>query len=201
MKYEFIAIDLQNDFTTEGGGHYKHRPAVAFLKEHIFPYFKEHNVKVNEIISDYRAPRPGDKDKSCVPGTYGYESIVPREIVKSQWIKCMNSPLWTRDNAGVASGKPGLPRQDVTGFTKWLEESVGNRDEVTPVLFGLTADCCVMSTAQELNWRGYYPLVIKEGVEHYSGNPSDTESVLKSPFSNWAKVITWDELKGKLEAH
>src|SRR3989344_5625301 len=112
MKYEFIAIDLQNDFTTEGGGHYKPRPAISFLKERIFPYFKEQSIKVNEIISDYRAPRPGDKDKSCVPGTWGYESIVPKEIVKSQWIKCMNSPLWTRDNAGDPEKIAGLPYQD-----------------------------------------------------------------------------------------
>ena len=83
MKYQFLAVDLQNDFTTEGGKHYIKRPCVNFLKENIFPFFKEKSIKINEIISDYRQPRPGDRDESCVPGTWGYESIVPKEIVKS----------------------------------------------------------------------------------------------------------------------
>src|SRR3989344_8720224 len=134
MKYEFIAVDLQNDFTSEGGLHYRKHECVNFLNSTLFPYLKDHNIKINEIVSDYRQPRPGDNDESCVPGTWGYESIVPTDIVKSQWIKCMNSPLWTRDNAGVKDNKPGLPRQDVAGFTNWLETNIGKRDEVTPIL-------------------------------------------------------------------
>lgn len=198
MKYQFLSVDLQNDFASEGGSHYKARPSINFDKEVLFPFFKEKNIEISEIISDYRQPRPGDRDESCVPGTWGYESIVPKEIVKSQWIKCMNSPIWIRDNIGDPNKTAGLPYQDTKGFGEWLKENIGKPGEVTPVLFGLTIDCCVLSTLQELNWRGYYPLVLKEAVDHYLGTEEAKETVLKTPINNWADVITWDELKAKL---
>lgn len=196
--YSLLAIDLQNDFTTEGGLHYKVRPSVQFLNEKLFPFLKEHNIKINEIISDYRQPRPGDRGEGCVPGTWGSESIVPKEIVKAQWIKCMNSPLWTRENIGSPDKTPGIPYQDTKAFGEWAENNIGKPDEVVPVLFGLTIDCCVLSTLQELNWRGYYPLVIREGVDHYSGSEKDKEAVMGSAVENWAEVVRWDDLKGKI---
>jgi len=198
MKIALLAVDLQNDFTTQGGSHYVKRSCVNFLKEKAFPFLKEKGIKVGEIISDYRQPRPGDRDGSCVPGTWGYESIVPRDLVKAQWIKCMNSPIWVRENIGNPDKKAGLPYQDTKAFGEWLEINIGKPDEVTPVLFGLTIDCCVLSTLQELNWRGYYPQVIKEGVDHYLATKKAKEAVLKTPIPNWADIVLWEELKVKL---
>lgn len=198
MKYSLLAVDLQNDFASEGGSHYKVRPSIKFDKEALFPFLKEKNIKINEIVSDYRQPRPGDRDECCVPGTWGYESIVPKDLVKAQWIKCMNSPIWIRENIGNPDKVAGLPYQDTEKFGKWLEENIGKSDEVTPVLFGLTIDCCVLSTLQELNWRGYYPLVIKEAVDHYLATEEAKEAVLKTPIPNWADVVTWEEVKAKL---
>lgn len=195
MKYQFLSVDLQNDFATEGGKHYKIRPSVNFNKEVFFPFLKEKDIEIGEIISDYRQPRPGDRDESCIPGTWGYESIVPKELVKSQWIKCMNSPIWIRENIGDGAKEPGAPYQDTKTFSEWLDKNIGKAKEVTPVVFGLTIDCCVLSTLQELNWRGYYPLVLREGVDHYSGTKADKEAILKSPISNWAEVIGWEDLK------
>ena len=83
MNYQFLAVDLQNDFASEGGKHYKIRPSINFDKDVLFPFLKQKNIKISEIISDYRQPRPGDRDHSCVPSTWGYESIVPKELVKS----------------------------------------------------------------------------------------------------------------------
>ncbi|MFA5157873.1 MAG: hypothetical protein WC451_01615 [Patescibacteria group bacterium] len=198
MKYKILAIDIQNDFATEGGKHYTHKPSVDFLKSKILPFLKEKGIKIAEIVSDYRQPRPGDADESCVPGTWGYESVVPKEFVGGQWIKCMNSPIWTRDNAGDTSKEPGLPRQDTIGFGKWLEENIGKPSEVTPVLIGLTIDCCVLSTAQELNWRGHYPVVVKEGVDHYTGKQEMKEKIFETPLPNWADAVDWEEIKNKL---
>lgn len=198
MQYKFLAVDLQNDFTTKGGKHYKPQPCVQFLKEILFPLFKERNIEISEIVSDYRQPRPGDRDESCVPGTWGYESIVPKEIVASRWIKCMNSPIWIRENIGNPEKKAGFPYQDIKAFGKWLDKNIGKREEAIPVLFGLTIDCCVLSTLQELNWRGYYPLVIKEGVGHYLATEEAKESVLKTPIPNWAEVVTWKELRVRI---
>ncbi len=196
--YKFLSVDLQNDFASEGGSHYKIRPSINFDKEVLFPFLKGKNIQVSEIISDYRQPRPGDRDESCVPGTWGYESIVPKEIVKSQWIKCMNSPIWIRENIGDTNKTAGLPYQDTKAFGEWLDKNIGKPGESIPVLFGLTIDCCVLSALQELSWRGYEPVVLKDAVDHYKGTEDAKEAVLKTPINNWAEVITWDELKSKI---
>ena len=199
QNYSLLAVDLQKDFTDEGGKHFTPKASIVFLETVLFPFLKEGNIKINEIISDYRQLRPGDRDHSCIPGTWGYESIVPSEFVKARWIKCMNSPIWTRENIGDPNKTPGLPYQDPVKFGNWLKENIGEAGEIRPVVFGLTIDCCVLSTLQELSWRGYYPFVLKEGVDHYSGKTEDKEAVLKTPVSNWAQVIRWEDLKLALD--
>lgn len=198
-QYKLIGIDLQNDFAEREGLFFVHGIATTFIKTNIFPFLDSKNIKINEIISDYRQPRPGDRGDCCHPGEWGYESIIPRNIVNSVWIKCMNSPIWVRDGIGQADMKAGLPYQDTEGFADWLKENVGDHNLVTPVLFGLTVDCCVLSTAQELSWRGYSPLVIKEGVAHANGKSTDRDKILETPLPNWANVISWEELKKELQ--
>ena len=198
MDIRFLAVDLQNDFATEGGKHYTPKASVKFVNDTLIPFLREHNIKISEIVSDYRQPRPGDRGTGCVPRTWGYESIIPKELVKSQWIKCMNSPIWTRENIGDPAKVPGLPYQDPKAFGEWLEKNIGKPNEVKPVLFGLTIDCCVLSTLQELSWRGYYPLVLKEGVDHYDGKIEDRDAVLKIVAPNWAEVIDWHKLQDQL---
>lgn len=197
-KYVFIAVDIQNEFASEGGKFYTPKPSIKFLRETLFPSLREKDIKVNEIISDYRQPRPGDRGDGCYPGQWGYQSIVPSDLRKSLWVKCMNSPVWVRENIGDPDKKPGLPYPDPERFNKWLKENVGGPGNTIPILFGLTIDCCVLSTAQELDWRGYYPLVIREGVDHASGKIKDRDDVLRTPVNNWAKVASWKNLKSKL---
>ena len=108
MDTRFLSVDLQNDFAVEGGKHYSPKPSIAFLKETLFPFLKNKSIKISEIVSDYRQPRPGDLDESCVPDTWGYESVVPKELVKARWIKCMNSPIWVRDNIGNPGEHRGI---------------------------------------------------------------------------------------------
>lgn len=198
MPIKFLSVDLQNDFTSEGGKHYTPKASIKFLQEIFFPFIKERGIKISEIISDYRQPRPGDRDESCIPGTWGYGSIVPKELVGSRWIKCMNSPIWTRENAGNPNKAPGLPYQAPKEFGEWLSENIGERGKVQPIVFGLTIDCCVLSTLQELSWRGYYPMVLDEGVDHYSGKSEDKKMALNTVVSNWAKIVNWEKLKKNL---
>ena len=199
MKYEFIAVDIQNEFATEGGKFYSYKPSIKFLSSTLFPYLKEKGIKINEIISDYRQPRPGDGGDGCHPGTWGYESLVPKELVKAQWVKCMNSPIWIRDGIGDANKTPGKPYPDSEAFSKWVEENIGTPETTRPVLFGLTIDCCVMSAVQEFRWRGFEPIVIREAVDHASGKEEDKNIVLeKTAISWWADVMSWEEFKNKL---
>ena len=193
-KFAFIAVDIQNEFATKGGKFYTPKPSILFLQKNIFPYFRDHNIKINEIISDYRPPRPGDKGAGCCPGKWGYKSLVPDGLRKSLWVKCMNSPIWIRKNIGKKDAKPGLPYPDSKVFGKWVLKNIGKPDEVTPVIFGLTIDCCVLSTIQEFRWRGYSPIVIKEGVDHSNGKLKDRNIVLeKTAISWWAEAINWKD--------
>ena len=200
---KLLSVDFQKDFSAENGKHYKPRKSVEFIKETLIPYLRKNNIKVAEIISDYRLPRPTDPDDSCRAGEWGYESEIPEDIkLKPQWIKCMNSPIWTRDNVGNPAEKPGLPYQDPKKFTEWAHKVVGRPDCLDEVvLFGLTADCCVFCTSQELSWRGYNVKVLDEGVATYSASEDEKRIILHNPpFTNWANAIKWRDLKEKLES-
>jgi len=201
MKLKIISVDLQKEFSAKGGLHHKPRPSVEFVKETLVPYLREKKIKIAEIVSDYRAPRPADRDDSTKPGTWGYESEIPNDIrLKPVWIKCMNSPIWTRKNIGIANKKPGIPYQDPKKFIKWIYKVVGRPNQVEIVLIGLTADCCVFSTAQELSWQGYKVSVLEEGVDSYSGTEMEKTQILNNyPLKNWASKITWSELNKKLK--
>ena len=195
MKYKFIVVDIQKYFFfKKKDGKYIQESLLNFLQKKLFPYLSKNDIKVYEIISDYRQPRPGDSGNMCHPGDWGYESALPLELRKALWIKCMNSPIWTRDNIGNKDKKPGLPYPDSKKFGRWIKKNIGSPMKVTPVIFGLTIDCCVLSTIQEFRWRGYKPIVIREAVSHASGNKRDRDVVLdKTAISWWAQVMSWKE--------
>jgi hypothetical protein len=193
MKYEFVCVDLQNEFASTGGRFYSAKPSLSFLQNILFPFFRAENVKVNEIMSDYRQPRPGDGGDGCFPGDWGYESLLPGDLRKSVWVKCMNSPIWIRENIGT-NRAPGLPYPDSQRFGEWIETFIGEPSAVRPVIFGLTIDCCVLSAVQEFRWRGFSPIVIREAVDHASGDERDRDLVLeKTAVSWWAEAVNWTQ--------
>jgi nicotinamidase-related amidase len=201
-KITIISIDFQKDFSAPGGKCYRPRPSVKFIKGTLVPFLRKNNISIAEIISDYRQPRPGDRGDCNWPGTAGYESEIPDDVKLSPvWIKCMNSPIWTRKNIGNPNRKPGLPYQDPRAFARWLHAAIGkpSRAEMV-VLVGLTLDCCILSTAQELSWHGYDVKILAEGTDTYSGNQGEKEGMLgRPPLSNWAEAISWEELRRELE--
>lgn len=198
---KIISVDFQKEFSAKGGKHYKPRLCVDFIKNTLIPFLRKNSVMIAEIVSDYRKPRPADLDDSTRPGEEGYASEIPDDVkLKNVWVKSMNSPIWTRENIGNPNKKPGIPYQDPKAFTQWLNSIIGKPEKVDDiVLIGLTLDCCVFSTAQELRWRGYKVKILREAVDTYSGSPQEKEMILNNPpLLNWAKVISWSELKGKL---
>ena len=197
----FISVDLQKDFTNRDGACYQYRPCVEFIQERLVPHCRKQGIRMAEIISDYRAPRPGILLAHCEPGTPGYASELEVEVRNPQsWVKCMHSPLWVRENGGVAAKVPGEPYQDPNGFTNWLTTVVGNpRDDHAIVLIGLTLDCCVLCTAQELYFRGYPVHFLTEGVDSYSGSQVEKQSLFNSPLANWGKPLPWQDIrKGRI---
>jgi nicotinamidase-related amidase len=195
---KIIFMDFQKDFTAKGGVCYEKRGSVDFVKNVLVPYLRKHNIKIAEIISDYRQPRPGDKGDLCHPGEWGYESEIPKDVkLDNIWIKCMNSPIWIKKNIGISGKKPGLPYQTPELFNKWLEKVVGKPNDFNEViLIGLTADCCILSLAQELNWHGYKVKILEEATDTYSGNQQEKKQILNNPpLKNWAEPISWEEFK------
>lgn len=195
-KFVFIAVDIQNDFATKGGKVYTPKRCIAFLRNILFPYLAESGMRINEIISDYRPPRPGNRQDCCIPGTWGYQSLVPTELKqKNQWIKCMHSPIWTRKNIGNPKANPGLPYPAPEKFNDWLTKNIGKPETVEVIVFGLTIDCCVLAAVQELSWRGYSNFVLKDAVDAASGKLKDKNQILSAPLPNWATAINWTTLK------
>lgn len=192
-----ICVDLQRDFTAVGGACYHFRPCVHFIRETLVPHCRKHGIQLAEIVSDYRQPRPGDPFAHCVPGNPGYESELPADVKCPQvWVKCMHSPVWVRENGGLAAKSPGTPYPDPKGFTNWLAAVVGPPEENnTIVLIGLTLDCCVLCTAQELFFRGYRVAFLVEAVDTYNGSLEEKQSLIKGPLANWGRSVSWQEIK------
>jgi nicotinamidase-related amidase len=199
MGYKIISVDFQKEFTSSTGDCYRRRPSVDFVKNILTPFLKERKIMITEIISDYRQPRSrGDKVKEqCVPGTDGYISEIPDEIKnKNIWVKCENSPVWIRENIGLPEKKPGLPYQDSKAFNEWLKLVVGKPNENNIILIGLTLDCCVLCTAQELSFRGYKVKILREAVDVYSGSQEEKNNLLENRlFYNWTRPISWEEVQ------
>lgn len=200
MRTKIISIDFQKEFTKEGGFCYRDRPSIVFMKEILIPSVIERGVKMAEIISDYRQPRPSiNKKDYCVPGTIGYESEIPADAKKGEpWIKCANSPIWTRDNIGDGSKKPSYPYQDPQKFNDWIAQEIGSPEETEILLVGLTLDCCVLCSAQEFGARGYKVKIIKEAVDTFSGDQVEKELLYKTPLYNWAEVVSWEEVRDSI---
>ncbi|MBU6427089.1 isochorismatase family protein [Patescibacteria group bacterium] len=189
-----IAVDLQYDFTRPEGKHFKSsRTCLETIKLNVIPILLHAEVDIGEIISDYRQPRPGDLDDSCNPGTWGYTSEIPDVLVGSRWVKCMNSPFFTRDNIGVADKPPGLPRAFPELFYDWLASFVKPDDTV--VLFGLTLDCCVLCTAQAIRFKGYDVRILLDATDTYDGGEESRRQTMDLVVSNWAKPMTIDEFR------
>jgi nicotinamidase-related amidase len=198
MNIKFISVDLQRDFSAKGGRHYAVRPSVEFIKKILVPYLQKKKIKISEIISDYREEYNHKDNNACIPGTWGYVSEIPEENKKKDvWIKCENSPIWITKNIGNSKKQPGRPYQDPKAFTRWLNKNIGKPGDVDfVVLIGLTLDCCVFCTAQELKFRQYKVRILKEATDVYRGGEKDKEMILENyPLINWAEPILWKELR------
>jgi nicotinamidase-related amidase len=127
---------------------------------------------------------------------YKFIAVDIQNDFATDWVKCMNSPIWIRKNGGNSKKKPGLPFADSKKFSKWIKKNIGNREDTTPVIFGLTIDCCVLSTVQEFRWRGFNPIIIREAVDHASGKIEDRDIVLeKTALRWWGKTMNWEDFK------
>ena len=193
MIFDFICVDFQNDFASFGGVNFNKGESASFIKEKMFPFLKEHGIRASEIISDYRLPRGKSKNESCIPGSWGFQSLLPSTIKKgTPWIKCMHNPLWIRKNIGIPNTILGKEYQSPRKFNKWLKENVPNNNVV---LFGETVDCCMLQVASELYFRGYNVYFIYEACDPMNERLDKKDDILyHSSVSIYAKTICFDEL-------
>ena len=194
---KIISVDFQKDFTAPGGiKFHPARTAPYFIKHTLIPFFKKHKIKIAEIISDDRLPRPGEFQSYCVPGTEGYQSEIPSSIrYENVWLKALYSPDWIRVNLGLPNKKPGKIYQESAEFTNWLNNTIGLPSETAITLIGLTLDCCVLCTAQQLYFRGYKVYFLEEGVDLSDPTQLDKHKILRNNiFIKWANPINWQNL-------
>ena len=197
-NYDFLCVDFQKDFASAAGKNFNKGDSSRFIQDTLFPFLVANSVRVSEIVSDYRLPRGKSKNESCVPGMNGYESMLPPQLRKGKpWVKCMHNPLWTRKNIGVANAPLGEIYQDSQGFNKWIAEHIECKKVV---LFGLTADCCVLQVASELYFRGYDVYVIYEATDPMNERLEHKDSIMyRSSLNIYATTIHFDELVAMLE--
>lgn len=191
--FTFIAVDCQFDFTRPGGSSYTERPSVQFVRDTLLPWLAGSTHSVVEVRSDYRQPRPGSGMHHCVPGDWGARSeLEGHPSVGSIWWKAMHNATWVRDGIGQPEKAPSLPYPSPERFAAWLDAYVPADRRV--VLFGLTLDCCVLSMAQELYWRGRKVSILEEGTDVSSGS-GEIKAVLLDVLP-WASAVRWAEVAG-----
>ena len=193
MELDFVCVDFQYDFADKNGVNFNKGESVDFIKKTLVPFLLKNKIKVSEIVSDYRLPRGSSKNESCVPGTPGFESVLPSNLrYGTPWIKCMHNPLWIRHNIGVANEELGEPFQDPNAFNLWIKDHIRHKKVV---LFGLTADCCVLQTASELYFRGYEVYCIYEATDPMNERLGCKDEILfNSTFALYSRVIHFDEM-------
>ncbi len=199
MNYKFLSVDFQNEFADKNGKFFNGGKSIDFIQKTLIPFLQKNNIKVCEIISDYRLPRKKSSSAGCIPGEFGFQSALPENVRDvSPWIKCMNSPIWIRKNIGKKDKKAGIPYQDAKKFNKWLKSHFGQPSEdLTIILFGLTLDCCVLSVAQELYWHGYRFKILIEATDVM---PNKNQEEVKRQLvggqvlNHWLKFIKFEDL-------
>jgi hypothetical protein len=126
MPINILAVDLQNDFASEGGALYSPRPCVPFMRDTLLPFVRKRGYPIAEIVSDYRATEPETGAAVCVPGQWGYQSIIPFDLKHPQvWVKAEPSPAWVRHGGGQADQLACPPYPDPNGFSVWLAATLG----------------------------------------------------------------------------
>jgi hypothetical protein len=114
----------------------------------------------------------------------------------------MKSPEWMRNNQCAL---PGMPEQNGKAFSCWLEETIGTPNiNLQIVVFGLTLDCCVLYTAQQLAFRNYKVSILSEAtdvlhiksVTQYLPPQFDYKRIFfDSTHSMVANELRWDKLR------
>ncbi|MEN8190093.1 MAG: hypothetical protein ABFS19_09625 [Thermodesulfobacteriota bacterium] len=192
-RFHLLAIDLQKEFTEPGGFCYQPRPCVDFITETLLPYCLANGLQIAEIISDYRQPRLTDQLSYCIPGSEGYQSIIAAGLRNGEpRVKSTHSPAWVREKSEKGDAEPGLPVPDPAGLDSWFSRLLGPPDEeLRIVLIGLTLDCCILSTAQELHFRGYHVRYLVEAVDTYDGSIPARDFLLRTTMASWGEPLSW----------
>lgn len=194
-RVQLMSVDFQNDFVAPGGAHYGGHPCVEFITSTLVPFARANGIRLAEIVSDYRSPRADDAGTTCIPGRWGYESAIPRDLtLVAPWVKASISPTWVRDGGGHKDLLPGPARPDPLGFRGWLSAAIGPPSHERPVvLVGLMLEVCVLATLIEVSLRGYPTRVLTEGVDRADGDQRRKSELLATLASFWGPPVTWNE--------
>jgi hypothetical protein len=195
QKVYFLCVDYQYDFVSPEGKAGVIGNSPLFIADTLIPFLVAKDFKVSEIISDYRLPRGKSHSESCVPGTQGFQSLLPDHVrYADPHIKCMHSPLWTRNNIGIADQPLGKEYQAPELFNDWVSRHFPDKT-IPIVMFGETMECCLLNVAQELYFRGHNVYILYEATDPMPERQSFKDDISHhSTLSLYAKSITFKEL-------
>lgn len=190
--FDFLCVDFQYDFANVKGQKFTKGESVEFIINELFPFFVKYDIKVSEILSDYRLPRGKSENELCVPGDIGFISLLPDNLRRGKpWIKCMHNPLWVRENIGVPNAKLGPIYQNPEAFNQWIKEHLQTKNVI---LFGETAECCLLQVASELYFRGFNVYYIYEATDPMAERLLDKDKILfNSTVSIYVKTVKYSE--------
>lgn len=121
----------------------------------------------------------------------------------------MHSPEWIRKNGGQPNTITDKPYPDPEAFNAWLLSMIGTPENAgIVILISRTLEVCILSTAQQLSFRGYDVYVLKEASNIY--DLADVSSLIRynidykdilfnTSHREFVKLINWGKFKVIIE--
>ena len=201
MKYALVSVDFQNSYLLKGQEFYCSRPGLlSGITRNLYPLLKKYDIRVFQIMSDYRAPSKEHKI-GCQPGTIGFMSGLDNKYCEGEtFYKANISPLWQRKNIGLADSPTDEPYVDTKKFTDWINNNFDSPSETKIILMGIGIESSMFATAKEFSQLGYDVYFLFEACDTIRHNKAYKRLLFEnSPLLEYVGLITYKKLAKDLK--
>jgi len=201
MKYALVSVDFQNSYLLKGQEFYSSRPGLlSGITRHLYPLLRKYDIRVFQIMSDYRAPSKEHKI-GCQPGTIGFMSGLDNKYCEGEtFYKANISPLWQRKNIGLADCPTEEPYLDPKVFTKWVNDNFDAPSDTKIILMGIGIESSMFATAKEFSQLGYDVYFLFEACDTIRHNKAYKRLLFEnSPLLEYVGLITYKKLAKDLK--
>lgn len=201
MKYALVSVDFQNSYLLKGQEFYSSRPGLlSGITRHLYPLLKKYDIRVFQIMSDYRAPSKEHKI-GCQPGTIGFMSGLDNKYCEGEtFYKANISPLWQRKNIGLADCPTDEPYLEPKKFHDWVRNNFDTPSETKIILMGIGIESSMFATAKEFSQLGYDVYFLFEACDTIRHNKAYKRLLFEnSPLLEYVGLITYKKLAKDLK--